>query len=137
MPDFDRLDLGRVRPVYLKEAVPVVPALDVAISLAFYESKLGFAEIFRGGDPPVYAGMQRDGVRFHLFECVDKRIADWTAFRVYVRGIAELYATSRATGIVHPNGALGDTPWETMEFTILDPSGVAVTFVEPKPGLDA
>ncbi|GAC1621333.1 MAG: hypothetical protein NVS4B5_13360 [Vulcanimicrobiaceae bacterium] len=132
MPDFD-LNLGRVRPVYLKEAVPVVPALDVAISLAFYEEKLAFAEIFRGGDPPVYAGMQRDGVRFHLFECADKRIADWSAFRIYVRGIAELYAASRTARIVHPNGALGETPWRTTESTIIDPSGVAVTFVEPKP----
>jgi len=133
VPDFDDLNLGRVRPVYLKEAVPVIPALDVAVSAAFYEAKLGFTEIFRGGDPPVYAGMQRDGVRFHIFECVDKRIADWTAFRIYVRGIAELYATSRTARIVHPNGALGDTPWRTTEFTIIDPSGVAVTFVEPKP----
>jgi len=134
VPDFDDMgSLGIVRPVYLKEAVPVIPALDVAISSSFYETKLGFTEIFRGGDPPVYAGMQRDGVRFHIFECMDKRIADWTAFRIYVRGIVELYATSRTARIVHPNGALGETPWRTTEFTIIDPSGVAVTFVEPKP----
>jgi len=134
MPEFvDPGSLGIVRPVYFKEAVPVIPALDVAITVAFYEEKLGFTELFRAGDPPVYAGLQRDGVKFHIFECMDKRIADWTAFRVYVRGIAELYAISRTARIIHPNGVLGETPWRTTEFTIVDPSGVAITFVEQKP----
>ncbi len=134
MPDFeDPGTLGTVRPSYLKEAVPVIPALDVAVTVAFFEQKLGFTELFRAGDPPVYAGLQRDGVRFHVFECVDRRIADWSAFRIYVRGIVDLYANARTARIVPANGTLGETPWYTTEFTIVDPSGVSVTFVEPKP----
>lgn len=124
--------LGVVRPIYFKEAVPVVPALDVAVTLGFFERYLGFAETFRDATPPAYAGMQRDGVTFHIFECEAKRIAEWSSFRVLVRGIAELYAACRAAGIVHRNGELGDRPWGTSEFTVVDPSGVAVTFVEPR-----
>ena len=123
--------LGVVRPIYFKEAVPIIPALDVEVTLRFFEAKLGFTEIFRNGNPPDYAGMQRDGVTCHIFECAAQRIAEWTAFRIAVRGIAELYATCRTFGIVHQNGSLHATPWGTNEFTIVDPSSVAVTFVEP------
>lgn len=124
--------LGVVRPVYFKEAVPVIPALDVSVTLGFFERYLGFVETFRDATPPSYAGMQRDGVTFHIFECAAKRIAEWTSFRIAIRGVVELYASCRSAGIIHPNGALGDRPWGTSEFTILDPSGVCVTFVEPR-----
>ncbi|GAC1303634.1 MAG: bleomycin binding protein [Vulcanimicrobiaceae bacterium] len=125
-------NLGTLRPIYFKEAVPVIPALDVEVTLGFFGRYLGFAELFRDATSPSYAGMQRDGVTVHIFECEAKRIAEWSSFRVIVRGIAELYAGASTAGIVHPNGKLEPRPWGTLEFTILDPSGVAITFVEPQ-----
>jgi len=31
---------------------------------------------------------------------------------------------------VHPNGELGERPWGTREFSIVDPSGVCIALVE-------
>jgi catechol 2,3-dioxygenase-like lactoylglutathione lyase family enzyme len=39
---------------------------DLAASLAFYHTSLGFEEVFRYGEPPFYAQTGRDGVRLNL-----------------------------------------------------------------------
>jgi hypothetical protein len=41
---------------------------------------------------------------------------------------------SLAAGCTHPNGALGTQPWGTREFSIIDPSGVCIAFVEQGAG---
>jgi hypothetical protein len=48
-----------------------------------------------------------------------------------VTGIDMLHAECQEAGAVHPNGALRRTDRGTREFTVLDPQGGAITFVEP------
>ena len=110
---------------------PLIPAPDVEAAIAFYTQKLGFTEMWRGGEPVKEAGVLRDAASVIFFECKDRAIADMTSFRIRVNGIEAFYETCKAEGIVHPNGALSIKPWGTNEFAILDPSGVCITFWQP------
>lgn len=38
----------------------------MAISLAFYEEKLGFRRVFTSGEPAFYAQVARDGAKLNL-----------------------------------------------------------------------
>ncbi|GAC1299295.1 MAG: hypothetical protein NVSMB19_03070 [Vulcanimicrobiaceae bacterium] len=110
---------------------PVVPARDVAAAIAFYTARLGFAEVWRTGTPAAAGGVRRDAAELHFFACDEPEIARWTSFRVRCTGVAALYERCRAADVVHPSGALHETPWQTREFAILDQDGVCVTFWEP------
>ena len=112
---------------------PLIPADDVSRSLAFYVETLGFEEAFRAGTPPDYAGIRRGVANVHIFACKEPRIAEWTAFRIGVDGLDSLFARCAEAGIVHPNGGVAIRAWGTREFTVLDPSGVGITFWERTP----
>ena len=108
---------------------PIVPVRDVEQAVAFYRERLGFAETFRDGTSQ--AGLRRDGASIVVFRCAEPAaIFEWTSFRIAVTGIAALYETCRASGIVHPNGTLQERPWGTTEFAVLDPDGICITFCE-------
>jgi uncharacterized glyoxalase superfamily protein PhnB len=107
---------------------PVVPAADMERSLRFYVETLGFEERFRSGAPLDYAGVVRDLATLHLFSCTEPKIAEWTAFRIGVDDLDALYARCVAAGIVHPNGAIGERPWGSRDFSVIDPAGVCITF---------
>jgi catechol 2,3-dioxygenase-like lactoylglutathione lyase family enzyme len=111
--------------------VPVIPARDVAAAIGFYADKLGFAEVFREGDPVHTALIEKDDAAVMFFRCDEPKIAQWTAYRVRVRGIDGLYAHCMAVGIVHPNSTLAAMPWGNKEFAVLDLDGVCITFWEP------
>jgi hypothetical protein len=111
----------------LLAAIPVLAVADIAAGVAFYQ-RIGFAVLFQSSD---YASLSRDDVNLHLWRCSDRTVADNTACRMRVAGIDLLYAECEAAGAVHPNGALRRTDRGTREFTVLDPQGGAVTFVEP------
>jgi catechol 2,3-dioxygenase-like lactoylglutathione lyase family enzyme len=49
-----------------KNAVPVIATADVRSTIAYYTEVLGFTEHFVFGDPPVYAGIERDGVLLYM-----------------------------------------------------------------------
>jgi catechol 2,3-dioxygenase-like lactoylglutathione lyase family enzyme len=112
---------------------PVIPALDVARSLAFYVDILGFEEVFRSGNPADYVGIRCGLATLHIFACTEPTIAEWTALRIAVSDIESLFAHCEASGIVHPNGTLAVQPWGSRDFTVLDPSGVGITFWEQTP----
>jgi uncharacterized glyoxalase superfamily protein PhnB len=119
----------------VKAAVPVLPAADVAASLAWWTSICGFTEIFRDATPPHYAGIARDGVSLHL-ACVSdpaaaKMVGDQTMIRIVVDDVTAFFAEyQQRGGTVHPNGSLARKPWGTLEFASIDPNGVCVTFFE-------
>lgn len=110
---------------------PLIPALDVESGIAFYRNALGFALAYRDAEPAQFAIVGRDGVTLHLFASQDKHLADWTSLRIEVAYIDALYDRCQESGCVHPNGQLGTRPWGTREFSIIDPSGVCIAFVEP------
>ena len=119
----------------VKAAVPILPAADVAASLAWWTSICGFAESFRDSTPPNYAGISRDGASIHLARVSDPTVAqtvgDQTMVRIVVDDVTALFAEYKERGgKVHPNGTLARKPWGTLEFATIDPNGVCVTFFE-------
>jgi uncharacterized glyoxalase superfamily protein PhnB len=119
----------------VKAAVPILPASDVAASLAWWTKVCGFTEIFCHGDPPGYAGIARDGAALHIAQVSDaevaKMVGEQTMVRIVVDDVAAFYAEYQERGgFVHPNGGLQKKPWGTVEFAAIDPGGVCVTFME-------
>ncbi|MGA7935257.1 MAG: VOC family protein [Kovacikia sp.] len=111
-------------------AVPVLPAPDIAETLAFYTQKLGFAIDFQSED---YAGFSRGAVQIHVWQCGDRSIAENSSCRINIRGIEQLYQECQTQNIVHPKGALVAKPWGLREFTVLDLNGNCLTFAELPP----
>lgn len=106
--------------------IPVVPSRDIEESLGFYQTHLGFEDPFTWGQPVEYGGLSRDGLRLHFYLEPNPQIGQNYAFRLEVDEVDLLYVRCEAAGIVHPNGKLENKPWGTREFTVLDPSGVAI-----------
>ena len=50
----------------ISSAVPVIATADVLATVDFYTTMLGFNQHFVFGDPPVYAGVERDGVLLYI-----------------------------------------------------------------------
>jgi predicted enzyme related to lactoylglutathione lyase len=119
----------------VRAAVPILPAADLAKSLAWWTKVCGFSEDFRDATPPNYAGISRNGASLHLSRMSDphfaRTVGDQTMVRIVVDDVAAMYAEyQQRGGEVHPNGALQKKPWGTTEFGAIDPNGVCVTFVE-------
>jgi uncharacterized glyoxalase superfamily protein PhnB len=119
----------------VKAAVPILPATDVAASLAWWTGVCGFTESFRDSTPPNYAGITRDGASIHLARVTDpvvaKTVGDQTMVRIVVDDVTSFFAEyQQRGGKVHPNGGLARKPWGTLEFAAHDPNGVCVTFLE-------
>ena len=49
-----------------KNAVPVIATADVSSTIGYYTHVLDFSEHFTYGDPPAYAGVERDGVLLYI-----------------------------------------------------------------------
>jgi len=111
-----------------RSAVPVLPALNIAKTVAFYQKTLRFRPIYVEANS--YAIMQRDSVEFHFWMCDDKYIAENSGCRVHVSSIDSLHDEYQQKGIVHPQAPLTKKPWGTREFGILDLDGNLITFFE-------
>jgi hypothetical protein len=61
-----------------KNAVPVIATDDIRSTTTYYSRVLGFAEHFVFGEPPVYAGVERDGVL--LYVSLDVKMASTLIF---------------------------------------------------------
>jgi uncharacterized glyoxalase superfamily protein PhnB len=109
---------------------PLIPARDVEEAIRFYRDALGFELDYRDAEPAQFAIVGRDSAWLNLFANQDKYLADQTSLRIVVDGVDALYERCQAAGCTHPNGALGVKPWGTREFSIIDPSGVCIAFVE-------
>ena len=117
-------------------AIPVLPAIDVAASLAWWTGLLGFAENFRDATPPNYAGISRDGVTLHISRVTDPAVARATAEQTMTRlSVANLEnwlaRYLAAGGTLRPSGGIRIQPWGTRELTVIDPAGVCISLFEP------
>ncbi len=109
--------------------IPLVPAIRMQEVIDFYERELGFSKLFQDEESG-YTGLGRDGIEFHLYKTSDRHLADWTVIRVQTNHIAELYDELKDKEYMHPNGRLEFKEYGLHEFSIIDPSGVLVTFFE-------
>lgn len=110
--------------------IPVLPALDVAKTHAFYERKLGFKELHIEKE---FGIITRDGFEIHFWLCHDRKICEASGCRILVRDIDDLYISCKQNGIVHPNAPLEEKPWGCREFGIIDLDRNLITFAEYKP----
>ena len=109
-------------------AVPALASLDIRRSVDFFCSVLGFSEVYAAQGE--YGIVSCGPVEIHFWACSEPHIAANTSCRVQVHGIEALYAACDAAGAVHPNSALGERPWGTIEFGALDPDSNLVTFFQ-------
>ena len=128
----------------LTMAIPALPVNDMTRSVTFYRDTLGFTLAHHEDG---FAIVRRDAVEVHLWEAADESwrtrsattpvvsgaesfIAGTASCRIAVAGVDELHRELDPHGIFHPNAQLGDQPWGTREFGIVDPDGNLITFFE-------
>jgi uncharacterized glyoxalase superfamily protein PhnB len=101
-------------------AAPVLAALEIEMTVLFYEQRLGFPRVLVAGD--AYAIVRRDGVDIHFWNCPDKYIAENTSCYIFVENVDLVFQEYQARG-VSIAGALETKPWGVREFAILDSNG--------------
>jgi catechol 2,3-dioxygenase-like lactoylglutathione lyase family enzyme len=112
----------------LRVAIPVLASLDIAKTIQFYCSVLGFTKIYE--ELSVYGIVQRDAVQIHFWCCSERHIAENTSCRIQVTAVDELYAEYQPKQVIHPHAPLQEKPWGTREFGIADEDGNLITFFE-------
>lgn len=101
---------------------------DLLKSVAHYRDVLGFATEFVYGEPPFYAGVERDGVTIHLQAASQtKRQAGHGAINVFVTDVDALYHALKARGARTQNEPK-DYPYGMRDFDVLDPDGNQICF---------
>lgn len=139
-PSPDRVDLLKT--------VPALPVKDVAKAAEFYRDQLGF-EI--GHTDESFGIVTRSGIEIHLWAANDETwsqrtnplasrpvvsgaesfLAGTASCRIEVRGIDELYAELKESGVLYaPDTVIETTPWGTREFPALDLEWNLLTFNE-------
>ena len=111
--------------------IPVLPALSIEDTLAFYEGRLGFRRYI---DSNEYAGVELDGLQVHFWLCHDAKLPQNSSCRINVAGVDALYGRFLASGVVGEDDAPQEKPWGFREFAVKDPSGNLVWFAEEIPG---
>ena len=118
-----------------KSAIPVIATADVCATLAYYTRVLDFTEHFVVGDPPVYAGVERDGMLLYISQD-DKLAATLKGSNLHpdvflwVRGVDQVFAEHKRRGakIVED---ISDRPWDARQYVVEDPNGYYLKVAEP------
>jgi uncharacterized glyoxalase superfamily protein PhnB len=119
----------------LKDAVPVISAADVGLTVDYYARVLGFREHFVFGEPPVYAGIERDGVLLYITHDPAMARALKAAdlhpdVFLWVDDVDQAYAEHRRCGakIVED---IADRPWDARQYVVEDPNGYRLKIAQP------
>jgi len=117
---------------------PVLGSRDVEESVRFYQT-LGFGLVFQDAPTnPKYVALKRDGVELHI-QWADKEQwaypIDRPIFRFVVTDVDQIYQEFVKSGAIRSNSTRGspwvspqDTPWNTREFHLRDPSQNSLQF---------
>jgi len=101
---------------------------DLARSVAFYRDVLGFNVAFSYGEPPSYAGVERDDVIIHLFDARRApRQAGQGGIYIFASDVDAIYREFTSRGGV-AMGEPGDRPYGMRDFDVKDPDGNWVSF---------
>src|SRR5688572_23578873 len=118
-----------------KDSVPVVATSDVRSTVDYYSSVLGFREHFVFGEPPVYAGVERDGVL--LYVAHDPKMAAVLKISdlhpdifLWVQDVDAVFAEHRQRGAKIIEG-VADRPWDARQYVLEDPNGYRLKIAEP------
>ena len=118
-----------------KDSVPVISTSDVRATLDYYARVLGFREHFVFGEPPVYAGVERDGVL--LYVAHDPVMAamlkssglhpDVFLWVQDVDRVFEEHCRNGATIIEQ----VSNRAWDARQYVVEDPNGYRLKIAEP------
>jgi catechol 2,3-dioxygenase-like lactoylglutathione lyase family enzyme len=112
---------------YFARGIPMLPVADVRRAIDFYVDKLDFRMDFNAGS---YGGVRRDAIEVHFWRTDDPDLAKNASCRIEVTEIRKLYSAYRERGVIDSDGDIAAKPWGTTEFTVTDPDGNGLTFVE-------
>jgi uncharacterized glyoxalase superfamily protein PhnB len=114
--------------VALCDAAPVLVVEDIIRSTEHYRDVLGFRIGFIYGEPPYYAGVERDAVVIHLQAAREtKRQPGHGAVNIFVTGVDELYRELKARGARTLNEPK-DYPYGMRDFDVNDLDGNQLCF---------
>lgn len=114
-------------PSYFTRGIPMLPVANLRRSMDFYVDTLGFRLGFNAGS---YGGVRRDAIEIHFARNEKGVPAERSGCRIEVTEIRKLYAEFKDRGVITADGDIAAQPWGTTEFTVRDPDGNALTFVE-------
>jgi len=118
---------------------PILPSLDVAADIAFWENKLGFKNVYDSthyGESPVnYAVLCRQGLYIHLQMQFPEDMANGnlTQVRFQVENIQPLFEEYLASGVISKDSFRKKTAWGTNGFGFYDTNKNAIFFYENCP----
>ena len=118
----------------LLEAEPQLFVADVAASVEFYTTKLGFAVAFTYGEPPFYGQVFRDGARLNL-RSVPKPVIDperrekehLLSASITLDDAKPLFLELQEARVEF-HQALRSEPWGARTFVVRDPDGNLILF---------
>ncbi|MBX9603703.1 MAG: VOC family protein [Bryobacteraceae bacterium] len=117
----------------VRQIAPVFFTRDIPATLAYYETRLGFACLGTWQDPPVYAIVARDGQAIHFRRAEpppahpDKYEEELLDAYVFVEDADALHGAYAAKGVEFTR-ELADTPWGSREFVVKDCGGRLLAF---------
>lgn len=113
---------------------PILSVHDLARSLDFYRTTLGFDLAWSWGEPAEIATVCRDAVEITLTQRAEAKPAGAAHVYLAVTDIDAYHATLQAAGVtmVVP---IGDRPYGMRDFRIADPSGNELSFGQAIAGL--
>ncbi len=111
----------------LVSAIPVLQALNIDDTIAFYEKQLGFTKVHQEEG---FAILYRDTVHLHFTQTGDKYLPENTACRINVTDGESLYQEFKSKGVLRPDAQLETTWWGTKDFHLIDLNGNLITFTE-------
>jgi catechol 2,3-dioxygenase-like lactoylglutathione lyase family enzyme len=105
--------------------VPILYSRDIPASVAYYTGILGFTGKWMYGDPPSFAGINKDSVE--VFFSNDHREFAGTSIAIMVDNVDEYYESVKAKG-ANVKMHLRDMPSGMREFLVEDPDGHIIRF---------
>jgi len=122
-------------PASLRYGAPIVPVRNVAETITFYVTHLGFTKGFEGADGS-YGIVDNGHVCIHLQHTDDPDVLKVTAsnMSMYIEtdNVDGLYETVMATKPPTQTRAPFDQPYGMREFHIKDPNGFLIFFGQDK-----
>lgn len=117
---------GTTAKASLRFLTPLIPSGgSLEEALAFYREHMGFTVTWAGDG---MAGIERDGIAFHLVENDNRTWAENASFSI---GVSDLEALYEEYHQIPANvGPLETKPWGRREFHMIGPSGVCLQFYQ-------
>lgn len=108
----------------LQKAIPLLPALNMRVTIDFYETRLGFKgtnmgsyAIIKYGEAEIHFYLVMDATKFHPCSCL-----------VYADNVEDLYTVFAGKDMLYPPGQIKDAKFGRKEFSIQDNNGNVIRF---------